>query len=84
VCREYLVTSPAENCASPQPETIARVELAGSVSDAVATVDRAHESQRRVLLVDSLDWVADHPAPAPVRSGPELMQAVFAELARAN
>lgn len=84
VCREYLVTSPAANCAPPEPETIARVELVASVSTAVATVDRDVEGVRRVLLVDSLDWVAEHPEPAPIRSGPELIQAVFARLAPKN
>ncbi len=84
ICREYLVTSPPENCALPEPETIARVELVGSVSTAVATVDRDLEGRRRVLLVDSLDWVAEHLEPEPVRSGPELMQAVFGQLGGSN
>ncbi len=82
-CREYLVTSPAENCRSPTPETIARVELPGSVSTAMAHADRDLEGVRRVLLIDSLDWVATHPEPAPVRTGPELIQHVFAQLQKA-
>ncbi len=84
ICREYLVTSPAENCALPEPETIARVEIAGSISTALATVDAEIEGLRRVLLIDSLDWVADHPAPPPTRTGPQLVEAVFAGLAKSN
>ncbi|QYE33986.1 YkgJ family cysteine cluster protein [Polymorphobacter sp. PAMC 29334] len=81
-CREYLVTSPAENCRLPTPETIARVELPGSISTAMANADRDLEGVRRVLLIDSLDWVATHPAPASVRTGPELIQHVFAQLSK--
>jgi Fe-S-cluster containining protein len=84
VCREYLVTSPAENCASPEPETIDRVEIAGFVSGAVSRVDRELEGVKRVLMVDALDWVAEHPAPVPVKTGPELIQAVFARLGEKN
>jgi Fe-S-cluster containining protein len=82
-CREYLVTSPRENCVSPTPETIARVELPGSISTAMAKADQDLEGVRRVLLIDSLDWVATHPAPAPVRTGPELIQHVFSKMAAA-
>ncbi len=80
ICREYLVTSPAANCASPQPETIARVEIAGSISTALATVDAEDEGLRRVLMIDALDWVAEHPAREPRRTGPQLVEAVFARL----
>ncbi|MGI4877344.1 MAG: YkgJ family cysteine cluster protein [Janthinobacterium lividum] len=82
-CREYLVTSPAEYCSLPTPETIDRVELPGSVSTAMATAEQDVEGVRRVLLIDSLDWVATHPAPLPVRTGPELIQHLFSKLGAA-
>ena len=35
-CREYLVTSPAENCSRPTPQNIRRVKLLMPVFNAVA------------------------------------------------
>jgi Fe-S-cluster containining protein len=37
-CREYLVTSPAVNCAAPSAETVQCVEMPGSVSRIVQTM----------------------------------------------
>jgi Fe-S-cluster containining protein len=73
ICREYLVTTPAENCRKPSAEDIRRVPIPGSVSSALFAVDRALENHGRLLLVDALDWVAAHPA--------AIVQTVFATLA---
>ena len=81
ICREYLVTTPAENCWSPSPGTIRRVPLPGSVSSALFAVDVTLEGHGRLMLIDSLAWVAAHPAPTPTQSGPTMVQAVFATLA---
>ncbi len=81
ICREYLVTTPAANCRRPSVADIRRVPIPGSVSAALFAVDRALEGQGRLLLVDSLDWVATHPAPPPSQPGPGIVQAVFAMLA---
>jgi Fe-S-cluster containining protein len=79
-CREYLVTSPAEHCANPSPESVQMVPLPGRPSKAVMTEDRSATAGGWVPLVLSLDWAPDHPAPDPLSSGPETVQAVFRRL----
>ena len=83
ICREYLVTSPAENCRSPTPDTIRRVPIAGSLSAALIMVDRDPDGEHHgpLLLVESLAWVAANPPPPPSKTGPERVQQVFAALA---
>ncbi len=80
-CREYLVTTPALRCGAASLGGVRSVPLSGHVSLAVLAVDRALEGHGSVLLVDALDWAAAHLAPPPSRSGPELIEAVFARLA---
>jgi hypothetical protein len=70
VCREYLVTSDAEQCARPTPETIDRVSLDAEISDAMNRRD-AREAGRRngwIPLGLALEWVernAEEPSPRP-------------------
>lgn len=74
-CREYLVTSPAENCQNPTPETIRRLPTPGWVMASFATLDGPPppgQSVRWVPLVLALDWVESHPEPPDSESGPEL------------
>lgn len=80
ICREYLVTTPPENCAAPAPGAIRGVPLTVSVSQAVASIDRGLEDRGPLLLIESLAWVAAHPAPPPSRTGPALVEAVFAAI----
>jgi Fe-S-cluster containining protein len=81
ICREYLVTTPPENCATPNNATVRRVPIAGSVATALFRVDKTLEDHGRLFLVDSLDWVARHPAPVPSQPGPAIVQTLFAALA---
>jgi len=57
------------------------VPLAGHVSLAVLAIDQAIEGHGSLILVDALEWVAHHPAPAATRPGPAIVQSVFAQLA---
>src|SRR5262249_10382841 len=53
-CREYLVTSPAPNCAQPSPETIERVRLPLKVFNALARMEvpeSTHFLERYVPLI---------------------------------
>lgn len=75
-CREYLVTSPASECASPTPERVAVVPLAAKVSSAAAALDGPGPAGRRrwVALTLALDWAERHEEPAPRRTGAELLR----------
>jgi Fe-S-cluster containining protein len=83
-CREYLVTSPAENCAKPTAETVRCVKLPYKIWTALGRVDELRESSRFihwVPLIVAPEWAEVHPdEPAPM-SGPELLQKLLNEMA---
>jgi hypothetical protein len=74
ICREFLVTSPAENCSCPTPETICRVRLPLRLMTAVARFMPELDPPRFVLpvpLILALDWADDNPDVSPPRTGIE-------------
>src|SRR5581483_2767729 len=73
-CREYLVTSPAENCRQPTAKTVDKVTLPVQPSKALLAQERSDHSKSPswVPLILAPRWVSDHPEPAPARTGPEL------------
>jgi Fe-S-cluster containining protein len=76
-CREYLVTSPADNCAAPTPETIQLLKLDADPSVALL---KAEAAIGWTALVLSLRF-ADQPEPAePTRSGPDILRDLFGQL----
>jgi Fe-S-cluster containining protein len=79
-CREYLVTSPAENCARPTPETIRCVKLPAKVSTAITRIgeDPKRRFVRWVPLILALEWTS--PEELPPRSGPEWLREFFQRL----
>lgn len=81
-CREYLVTSPAEHCAKPSPETVHCVKLAAKVSRAVNRIgqDPAGRFVRWVPLILALEWAEAHPDDLPPRPGPEWLREFFEHL----
>lgn len=95
VCREFLVSSPPENCAAPTAETVQVIPVEPKVSNALAAMDAASirptaaapaptsppAAAPWVPLTLALDWAAAHPADGPRRSGPEWLQALFGRLA---
>ena len=78
-CREYLVTSPAENCAAPSAETVHCVEMPGSVSRIVQTLT-ATRTVMWLPLILALDWADEHPDQSALRAGPAWLQTVFKQL----
>jgi hypothetical protein len=80
-CREYLVTSPAENCSHPAEDNLSPVPLPARVAAAVRNADRQLTSDGTgwVLLALAPDWAASHPEPPP-RPGPVLFQEFFDHL----
>jgi methyltransferase-like protein/Fe-S-cluster containining protein len=82
-CREYLVTSPAENCRQPTAETIEMVDLPARVSKALLAVEQGNAKRPTwVPLSLAPRWAASHAEPPPGRSGPELLGDIFQRLSR--
>lgn len=73
VCREYLVTSPAENCRDPKPTNIDRVPIFLQPSKAMPHVGRTANMGNCVtmMLIEALEFVEKHPVSAPERTGRE-------------
>lgn len=89
VCREFLVTSPAERCAEIPPTRVDRVPLPGKVSAALGRVQQALEpgavpggatTSPWVPLVLALDYAHSHRDRAALRPGPDLLRALLQEL----
>jgi Fe-S-cluster containining protein len=82
-CREYLVTSPAANCAHPSPETIDRVKMPKSVWSAVARLDPVGPADRFIRwvpLILALEWAEAHPEEPAQRPAPEFLCALLEQL----
>jgi Fe-S-cluster containining protein len=81
-CREYLVTSPAENCSRPTPETVACVPMPAKVSRALRPLLAAAgpHAARWVPLVLAPEWAEAHPEEVPPRPGTELVRGLFEQL----
>lgn len=84
-CREYLVTSPAENCACPRKDNIEKIELPVQVWTALARFDDTAPDQkyiRWVPLVLAPEWADAHPERPADRPGPEMVRKFFELLTR--
>jgi Fe-S-cluster containining protein len=82
-CREYLVTSPAENCAKPSAETVQCVKLPFKLSNALTRLDPVAPAARFVRWVPLIlapHWAESHPEEPTPRSGPELLRELFERL----
>lgn len=82
-CREYLVTSPAENCARPDEGGVARVRLPLAVFNAVArwqVQPLEHMHERWVPLILAPEWAEAHPDDPPPIPGPELLRDLLGHL----
>ena len=79
-CREYLVTSPADNCARPTSESVACVKLPFKVWTAVARFDDLPPSARFIRwvpLILASDWAEAHRAEPALCPGPDLLREFF-------
>lgn len=82
-CREYLVTSPAENCSRPTPENIRRVKILMPVFSAVArwqVPPSEHFLERWVPLILAPEWAEDHPDDSPRVPGLDLLRELLDHL----
>lgn len=79
-CREYLVTSPAVNCANPRPDNIDNVPMAVKLWREVARFDPMPLDSpylRWVPLILALEWSEQTPEDKTERPGPEWMAELF-------
>lgn len=79
-CRQYLVTSPPENCADPKPGGLKPILVDGRPTTALLTVDREESGVPWLPLVYSVIYHGEFPEPEPKRTAPELLQDIFARL----
>jgi Fe-S-cluster containining protein len=83
VCREYLVTSPAEYCAVPDPEKVERVEMPVRPSMSLFRMAAMMESHGRgwipLVFLFALQQRGPGPGSAVMGTGPELLRR-FVEL----
>jgi Fe-S-cluster containining protein len=82
-CREYLVTSPAENCRRPTPETVQVVKLPLKMWTALARFDEVSPTRRFIRWVPLIlapEWASAHPEDPATRPGPELVRELFERL----
>ncbi len=82
-CREYLVTSPAENCSNPSPETVQMIEF--QIKSA-ATLRQIGDSKNLNAIVNflplilALKWTEIHPDEFPEKTGERWMADFFQRL----
>src|SRR5262245_29792768 len=83
VCREYLVTSPAENCAKLYELPIARIEVPVHMGGVMVQLTHkiADVPVESIPLVLALEWAEAHPSALEKKhDGMELMQRLVAEI----
>lgn len=80
-CREYLVTSPAEHCATPRAGAVQCVPLGATVSKAVKSLGGKPLGRMLpwVPLVLADEWAESHEEPAE-RPAPELLRTFLERL----
>ena len=85
-CREYLVTSPAENCSSPSAQTIKLIDITLKPSRPLMRLGQANPNvgAKFVPLVLALKWVEMHPDPFPEKTGDRWMADFFEDLTGAE
>jgi len=85
-CREYLVSSPAENCKHPSAETIAMVPVPVKLSELLYCFgDGAGNDRTRWLpLVLALEWAHSHAAGQPRWPAPALFERFLCQVGPGN
>lgn len=82
-CREYLVTSPAENCSHPTPEGIDMVSMPCSPWAAAARLEPPAPGARCIPwtpLTLALEYAAAHPEGPAVRPARAIVEELFRNL----
>jgi Fe-S-cluster containining protein len=82
-CREYLVTSPAEECAQPFSSQVRTIPIPFKMWWSLARFDPLPADSQYVPwvpLIQALEWAEAHPEDGPARPGPELLGELFGNL----
>lgn len=81
-CREYLVTSPAENCRRPSNETVERVKVPIQPSKSLRYVGRGENPMKIsfIPMIRALEWAEKFPEKAREKTGQEWMADFFTAL----
>jgi Fe-S-cluster containining protein len=82
-CREYLVTSPVEQCNQPTAGGVRTIPFPFKMWWGLARFDPLPADTRYVPwvpLILALQWTEEHPEEEPARPGPELLTDLFAKL----
>lgn len=81
VCREYLVTSPAENCKYPTAETIRKVPIILKPSKAMLKVGNIRIPEGvSLVLIEALRFVERHPDEFDMKPGDRWAAEFFGQL----
>jgi len=86
VCREYLVISPAEHCATLAEDQIQRLQFPVSVAAAFAGMEGVAEPGENIYLplILALEWSEANAGKVERRPGPNWVQAFFQDLSGAR
>lgn len=78
-CREFLVTSPAENCRNPSPENIKHVDLKFKVSSILQKLWKTENLANKdvVTMIYALEWSQKYPDKFAEKSGEEWLREFF-------
>jgi Fe-S-cluster containining protein len=81
-CREYLVTSPAENCSHPTKDNVKGFKLPVRLSGMLARFSKECAAARQpwVPLILALERAESEPDGSPARPGPEWVTLLFEKL----
>ncbi len=83
-CREYLVTSPAENCQNPTPENIDLIDLKFKTSEIVRNLWKTQNLPDRnfITMIYALEFVSNHPDKFGRKRGEEWLKEFFGYLGK--
>jgi Fe-S-cluster containining protein len=85
-CREYLVTSPAENCANPTAETIRLVGMTVQPSKILRETARSENLKKInfVPMIRALEWAETYPEAMPEKTGQDWVMDFIKNLAESG
>ncbi|MFI5380384.1 MAG: YkgJ family cysteine cluster protein [Tepidisphaerales bacterium] len=83
-CREYMVTTPADNCQDPSAHTVETVDIpAGPVWPAIGRLEQDEDEKLKwVPLILALEYAAEEPDDPPAQDSRMLLERFMARIAR--